>query len=32
MIKFALFARLESKPGKEVEVEQFAEGGPIDGT
>ncbi len=27
MIKFALFARLEAKPGKEAEVAQFLEAG-----
>jgi quinol monooxygenase YgiN len=27
MIKFALFARLEAKPGKEAEVQQFLEAG-----
>ncbi|MBU1358700.1 MAG: antibiotic biosynthesis monooxygenase [Gammaproteobacteria bacterium] len=27
MIKFALFARLEAKPGKEAEVQQFLETG-----
>jgi len=27
MIKFALFARLEAKPGKEAEVEQFLKAG-----
>ena len=27
MIKFALFARLEAKPGKEAEVEKFLEAG-----
>jgi quinol monooxygenase YgiN len=27
MIKYALFARLEAKPGKEAEVQQFLEAG-----
>lgn len=27
MIKFALFARLEAKPGKEAEVQEFLEAG-----
>ena len=27
MIKFALFARLEAKPGKEADVQQFLEAG-----
>ena len=27
MVKFALYVRLEAKPGKEEEVEQFLQGG-----